>query len=320
MGAPKFIKRVMAFRDRFRPWVILRTVISSHLGRERRYSKLCFFASHDPNSLLSPYVRLYLKELQSCGFDIVFCTTSPELKPESLAALTDVCHLVIHRRNIGHDFASWKACFKLLPTWRASEALLITNDSVLGPLYPLVRYFDKMDSSATPCWGMNDSHERAYHLQSFFIYLRYEALQSKRFARFWEGVSLLTEKYDIVKFYELGLSRALFKDDIAVDVLFSSEKVRAYCLSLGDKFQYPDAIRSPAFNASLYCAYELASAMAYPFVKADIIRNNRYRNRHYMELYAMLDGSLPEGRRGYFRPCLERVGGVDSCRAADVPR
>lgn len=309
MGAPKFIKRVMAFRDRFRPWVILRTVISRYPGHERRYNKLCFFASYDPDSVLSPYVRLYLKELQSCGFDIVFCTTSPELKEESLAVLTNVCHLVIHRRNIGHDFASWKACFKSLPNWRAAEALLITNDSVLGPLRPLAHYFDKMDSSATPCWGMNDSNERAYHLQSFFIYLRGEALQSKRFARFWQGVSLLTEKYDIVKFYELGLSRALFKDGIAVDVLFSSERVRAHCLALGDKFQYPDAIRSSLFNASLYCAYEMASAMGHPFVKADVIKSNRYRNRYYKELYMMLDDSLQEVQRGYLRPYLDRVGG-----------
>jgi hypothetical protein len=295
----KFLKRLMAYRDRFRPWVIKRTILATHPVKERGSKKLCFFASYDTTSQLSPFVRLYLEELQRCGFDIVFCTTSPELRPDTLVALSGLCHLVIHRENIGHDFASWKACFQLTPDWRDSESLLITNDSIFGPLYPLSGIFDKMDGSSTPCWGMNDSNERAYHLQSCFVYVKHVAFQSKRFARFWRSVSLLTEKYDIVKFYELGLSQALFRDGMQFEVLFPCEKIRKVCLSLGARYQYPKLLEAKTFNASLLCAYEMVSEMGYPFVKTDAIKSDRYASRHYSELCELLAQALPAEDRHY---------------------
>lgn len=280
MAAPKFLRRPLAFRDRFRPWVIRRTVRNTYEGIPRRHRKLCFFASYSATSELSPYLLAYLGELHRCGLDIVFCTTSEQLDAEQISELTEYCHYVIHRTNTGHDFASWKACFALFPQWRAAEALLITNDSVLGPLQPLGGIFARIDGSAGPCWGLNDSHERAYHLQSFFLYFKAEALAAGRFRRFWQGVSLLTEKYDIVKFYEVGLTRQLQRAGLVCQALFPSAEVQDYCRSLGSRYQYPDVLGSAKFNASLYAAYEMVEGMEYPFIKSDLIRNDRYNSRH----------------------------------------
>jgi hypothetical protein len=107
------------------------------------------------------------------------------------------------------------------------------------------------------------------------------ALHSKRFARFWRSVRLLTEKNHVVKFYELGLSQASFEGGLQFEVLFPCGKVRQVCLSLVARYQYPKLLEAKTFNASLLCAYEVVGEMGYPFVKTDAISSDRYASRHY---------------------------------------
>jgi hypothetical protein len=267
---------------------VAKSIVTVHEGQSRSGNKLCFFASFDAGSVVSPFVFSYLNELRDCGFDVVFCVSSDEVKSPCLRGLLERCYKVIHRRNIGYDFASWASCFQVidnLPTW---ESLLITNDSILGPLAPLQNIFSCMDAEPAVVWGLNESFERAYHLQSFFLYFPCEVLQSRVFHRFWRKVTIIEEKFELIKRYEIGLSEQLAAAGFELKAVFSRTEVVAVCRGLGAKFQYGEMLDNKKLNIPLYCWFELIQYFSYPFVKSDIVKNNRYNSEHYANLAEIL--------------------------------
>ena len=103
------------------------------------------------------------------------------------------------------------------------DELIICNDSIYGPLQPLSQLFDKCDLMQADVWGITDSYQQSYHLQSYFIIFKQKALKSRAFTNFWSHVTVLNEKKDIIKCYEVGLSKTLRKDGLKLDALFKSE-------------------------------------------------------------------------------------------------
>jgi hypothetical protein len=265
-----------------------KTIVAVHQGCKRKFTKLCFFASFDQNSSVSPFVLAYLKELKRCGFDIVFCVTSEVLREDCLPELKGLCFKIIHRQNLGYDFASWRSCFSVVEDMDDVESLLITNDSVLGPLSSLKPLFRIMDSTKSAVWAMNDSIERAYHLQSFFMYFSKQILESRSFKDFWLDVRIIDDKFALIKEFEIGLSSALNAAGFELKALFPLSEVKKRCADLGDEFQYPQMLGSSKCNPTLYCWYELVTYFSYPFVKSDVIKNNRYHSRHYGMLMDIL--------------------------------
>lgn len=263
-------------------------VLAQYRGIASDSAKLCFFANYHPRGEVTPYVESYLCALRRDGFDIVLCSTSPQLPPQALQTLLALCCVVIHRENVGYDFYSWKTCFERVADWKSCKGLLLTNDSILGPLKPLSPLWTAIDASEAGLVGLNDSQERGYHLQSFFLYAKAELLSSDVFKRFWKKVRVLEKKSDIIKNYEVGFTQKIQSAGFAVEALFPQQDLQQLCLSLGDDFQYPDILSNLEFNATLFCWYELIRFFDYPFVKAAVLKEDCYQSQHYSKLDAIL--------------------------------
>ena len=148
-----------------------------------------------------------------------------------------------------------------------------------------------MDENAD-VWGITDSWERRYHLQSFFLLFRRAAVQSPAFAQFWSTVGYVQSKGWIIRKYELGLTRAfeagglrcraLFPYRVAVAALLEAMRngglQRHLDLVPGQK-KYIHAIRDYAgrgvpLNGTHYLWDYLIERMGCPFLKRELLRDN----------------------------------------------
>tara|TARA_R110001592_G_scaffold63585_1_gene194819 strand:+ start:943 stop:1890 length:948 start_codon:yes stop_codon:yes gene_type:complete len=287
------------WRDEFR-----NSIITCHMGLERDQTKLCFFASFHPQGLISPFVLAYLRALRENGFDIVLCKTSPVLDAGTLESALSLCHKIIHRENIGYDFASFRTCFDVVDDWQQATAILFTNDSILGPLCSLSPLFAEMDNRPEVFWGLNDNYQGKYHFQSFFLYCKAPVLESKAFLHFWMDLEILDDKKEIIAQYEVGFSRRMIRAGLSHAVLFPIGATLDCCKRLGSAFQYPEIFKKKTVNTTRYCWYELIEYLNYPFLKSEIPRDNHYKSQQINKVSDILKRALPESSWAYLEDVI----------------
>lgn len=245
------------------------------------------FSHYDEDNLVAPYVLVYLKALQDIASTIIFVSTS-SLSNEIQETLGTYCQKVILRENEGYDFMSYKVGLSHIDYTNYDEVVLC-NDSVYGPFYPLSDAFEAMQTKPIDMWGMTENYEQSYHLQSYFLVFRKSILQSDAFENFWENVDILSKKEDIIQEYEIGLSRHLLqhafkldayskirislKDKLLLQVqTLTFEKIKRKLISLF----YHTSISSTIgqINPSLTLWKTLIVNEKMPFIKRELLRDN----------------------------------------------
>ncbi len=172
-------------------------------------NRVCIFAHYDKDNIVDDYVYYYLRELITVTQKLLFITVS-NISKADIAKLETLNIEVIKRKNIGYDFYSYKIGIERLDLSFYDE-LIICNDSTFGPIVSMKNIFDKMHDEECDFWGITDSEEIDYHLQSYFIVFRKPILQSVIFIDFWNKLKILDDKHEIIKRYEVGISQILLK-------------------------------------------------------------------------------------------------------------
>jgi lipopolysaccharide biosynthesis protein len=219
---------------------------------------VALFCHFDPAGAVRQNVLHYLAALRSSGFSVVAVSNSGWLEPAGLAALRDACAAVLLRRNRGWDFAAWREAMERLGLPRPeTRRVLLANDSVYGPLAPLEPLLAQMDHTAD-VWGMTDSEELGWHLQSYFLLIGPGVLRSAAWRRFWRGVRPMPSKLLTILWYEIGLSRCLRRAGFRLQALFPFETV---------------AQDSPSHNPTL-ASWQALRAAGFPFIKREVLRTD----------------------------------------------
>ena len=176
-------------------------------------NRLAILQQYDPAGGVPHYIREHLKGLRPVARRVVLVSNS-SIAPEDLAATQQVCDEIIERPNTGWDFAGWRDALTSEDTGNWDE-IILTNSSVMGPLYPLKDIFAEMERrrSADPFdfWGMVLSRQKRLHLQSYFFVFSKGVVQSDAWRTFWQGVADIDEKDEVIRRYETGLTMALAK-------------------------------------------------------------------------------------------------------------
>lgn len=175
------------------------------------FKRSCIFVHYDKNNIVDGYVNYYLKELLTVVNKLVFVTVS-DISQEDIKRLENLNIDVIKRENVGYDFYSYKVGIATLNLDLYDE-LLICNDSVFGPLYPIEEVFERMDKKECDFWGMTDSKARGEHLLAYFIVFRKSVLDSKAFRSFWKDLKIIHDKTELIEKYQVGLSKLLYKNN-----------------------------------------------------------------------------------------------------------
>lgn len=238
------------------------------------------------------YFVYLLRALDQAGFTTVVVSNSRKLDPAAIQAILPLCGRILQRKNIGYDFGAWRDGLSQTPEIAAAEQLLILNDSIFGPLQDLTSIIDRCAFDRADVWGMTDSYDMKYHLQSFFVLFGAKALRSEAFATFWQKMRYVSGKRVVIVKYEVGLSQALLKAGLKLKALYPyrrlSEAVlnRAMALQsnpqqalhplLRDYFDHLlDGVNSGRpLNPTHYFWKYLIVEMRFPFIKRELLEKN----------------------------------------------
>lgn len=260
-------------------------------------ARVAVFAHFDDQGVVHEFVHHYLREIHRAGFAVVFVTNAPRLRAADVERLAPLCALVLRRDNVGRDFGAFKDGIAAIPDLRRVESLLLANDSVYGPFHDMGEVVARMSLAEADVWGITDSWERSYHLQSFFLLFGRRALAGAAFARFWRELRYVQAKSWIIERYEIGLTRALMADGLRCRALCPYREVATTWLeAVADGLQSIPSARELSGTRKAFVA-GLADAVAFgipvnsshffwdhlvlragcPFIKRELLRDNPAR-------------------------------------------
>jgi hypothetical protein len=226
----------------------LRTASFAPPGREA-----ALLVTHAPGGYLKPHVQRYVSALAEAGID-VYLIVAVDLWSQSSCfdILRDTAGMFI-RSNEGDDFAAWAHVLREHPEFKAVDILYLLNDSVVGPLKqePLLSTLARIRGGAAQVYGMTESYEQGWHLQSYFLAIKQPALRSQAFDTFFESVVSLENKQAVIENYEISFASKMVHAGIQTEALFALPSER---------------------NVTIYYWEEL-TRRGFPFVKVQIARD-----------------------------------------------
>lgn len=178
------------------------------------------YVSYDSESRIQDHVIEQLRFFHQQGYRIVFVSTSPELKLEARGDLFSWAETVLHRKNLGYDFVSYKLGFaEFAPDLSSLSSVVLMNDSCVGPLFDFVPALRRMESDSGAVYGITKSVEIAEYIQSYFLHFGEGVIISGLLAEYLARIRILKSKWAIVRFLEIGGSRWLRKRGVVLRAL-----------------------------------------------------------------------------------------------------
>jgi hypothetical protein len=113
------------------------------------------------------YLCYLVCALEHAGFAVIVASNSRRIDEVTLRQVLPHCSVVIHRRNVGLDFGAWRDALTLIENITGLERLIIVNDNIFGPLQDITTTLERCDFAEADVWGMTDSYDVRYHLQSY---------------------------------------------------------------------------------------------------------------------------------------------------------
>jgi lipopolysaccharide biosynthesis protein len=269
-------------------WIVERIAGDRSLENARH---VAIFNHYDRRGHVHEYVLFYLQSLRAVGYEIVFVTNSARLDPQGISALHPLCAMIVCRKNVGYDFGAYKDALSLIDDLTVFDTVILANDSVYGPLHNLASILERCDDSAA-VWGITDSWSERYHLQSYFLLFRKEALAAPCMRAFWDTVRYVQSKRWIITRYEIGLTQYMLRGGLRCAALYPYRAAVAALTSgvldegllerkdlSAPHRQYLNAIfsaveRGTPLNAMHHFWDHLIIRMHCPFVKRELLQRN----------------------------------------------
>lgn len=174
-------------------------------------TRLCVYACYprDAERPLPRYVVFTIHALKKCGYEVWLVINRPAFLVTSPSVHKDVSR-IMWRENKGWDWAAWCHAFEKhgQAMTEQYDSVLFTNDSYAAPVFgtsELRKTLESMWSEDFDVWGMTNSHERVYHVQSYWLEYSKRVLQSETFKKRMcvRGVLQCRNVHDIIRNFEL---------------------------------------------------------------------------------------------------------------------
>ena len=188
--------------------------------------RVAIFVHYDGSGRVHGFVVHHLKALRLAGFEIVFVSNAPALHVEDVQKLRGDCARILRRKNVGYDFGAYKDGLLTLGDLSRLDEVALVNDSIYGPLFDLRPLLSRCTDRAA-IWGVTDSWEIQYHLQSYFLLFKKEALLSPAFRKFWNDVLYVPSKNWIIEQYEVGFTQKMLRSGLSCAALFPYQQAVA---------------------------------------------------------------------------------------------
>lgn len=281
----------------------IRRVVPGKAGPSRKHA---VYVHYDRWGVVHDFILQAVGELVACGYAVTFVSNAPTLEDEQIAPLLPLVREVVHRRNVGYDFAAYRDGLARIPDRDDVERLIIVNDSVYGPLYPLADLLAKAEAMQVDVFGVTDTWDLHYHLQSYFLLFFPAAIRSPAFRKFWRTFPTVSNKRWLIRNGEVRLSSVLARDKLRLGALCPYWDVsrgilaKLEGLDLGkdsalstDELKFLNYIKATivvgkAINPSHYYWDTLIRDWGCPFIKRELLHSNPVRVPKVWEWEALL--------------------------------
>ena len=261
------------------------------------------YAHFDAEGVVREFVPHCLRELKKIGRPLLVTTTAP-LRAGERDKILGVADRLIEVPNIGYDFYSWKmGLAELAGQWDQLDEIVLMNSSVVGPLFSLTPLFEAMRSQPADFWGVTDSYELGYHLQSYFLVFRRRLLQSAAFRDYWAEMKPVADRQQVIFQYETQITKHFRGKGFRSGVFFP-------CNRVVHPLQRWLSRKKRKVNVTMRYPAEVVRAGG-PFIKIQLLRENpcrinlddlleevRERTPHGRSLLQTLPASMRAGLTG----------------------
>lgn len=201
-----------------------------------KHKRVLFFAAFTRDGII-PNETLYSLRMYKSYVDCIYFVADCPLTQESANEVFEIADYVRAERHCKYDFGSYQRCweeFRLDFRISAFDEILLVNDSIIGPLFDISRFFSQAKKSKADLYGMTinnygykdaESNGRSIyqpHIQSYFVILKKRFITSKCWKEFIENISKPENKKDIVIRYEMGLSQKAIDAGFSIDSFYKS--------------------------------------------------------------------------------------------------
>lgn len=208
--------------------------------RGDKVKRLGLFVFYDEDSIVDDYVLFLLADLQkSCQDIIVIC--NGKVNKEGLKRLKWYAKKIIERENKGLDAGALKEYFTTYKDYLKYDEVVILNDTFFGPFSSFTKVFKKMQSKDIDFWGLTLGHPQkdGYHLfkegipehiQTFFLVLRKNVLESSPFKDYWQNYSIKEKDtfQKVVTGHEITFTSYLKEAGFKYDAYIKEDNVSPY--------------------------------------------------------------------------------------------
>lgn len=182
--------------------------------------RLCLFAGYSKQNIIEDYVVYYLKKLSEYA-DIYYCADC-DMPKEELLKIKPYTKLCLAQRHKKYDFGSWGILYNKIFNLTDYDELILANDSMFGPLYPLENIFKKMEKVNVSAWSLCANK----FMMSFFVVLKPEVFATQWFKDFITDIKTEMAKNDIVRIYEKKISAIIEEHGLKWDAVFSKNNLK----------------------------------------------------------------------------------------------
>lgn len=257
--------------------------------------KIAIYVVYDRHGLVHEFALQQVIELRRLGYRTIFACNSPRLAQSDILKLKPHVWLILHRRNLGHDFGSYRD--SLSEVWRLGElgSLVLMNDSCYGPFHDLAQIEACAVASGAKIFGITDSWAQRYHLQTYFLWLEGAFVQSSAFRKFWRYRLPYQPRRLVIHTGELAFTQEMLRRGFTTAVMCPYETVARIALKnaherLADEAEHLhaderkyllDLVYAITYRQSLNPTHSfwdvLVTNCGCPFIKRDLLRRNPMR-------------------------------------------
>ena len=186
---------------------------------------ICIFSCYFDTSKIPQYIKVYIEELSNYFDELILVFNDNIVLSESeYKYLNELKIQPFIVKNEGWDFGMWYKVIKTLDLSKYKQVGLINDSCIL--LRKIDDFFNWAETNNLDYFGMLDSPQRKYHIQSYFLIFRpsiYEHILD-----YLKKNNLYEKKEEVINNYEIGLSQYLISKGMKIGSFYSYKNYYEY--------------------------------------------------------------------------------------------
>lgn len=184
---------------------------------------ICFFSSYSEKKFIDNYIKFYLENLKCHFDDVILVTNDRKINSSDIKFLKNIGVTLKRVKNEGFDFGMWSKCFndEKIDIFNYNKIGLVNDSSILFDHKNFSKLMKWANSTDSKYCSITESNEISHHLQSYFLIVKGEGI--KKVYEYFREKGILNDRNEVIKHYEIGLSKFLKKEGIKIESFFKND-------------------------------------------------------------------------------------------------